>query len=370
LAAVCGLVLAGCGANAPSGDALPAGHLLLARTEALGRLAERLARLEHTPIGRGAAALARSLPDCPWVEAVVEDGEPTELLERLACRQDPSALAPLEAQRAGRDVVFALAARDGGRVVGGLDVAEDGGVSGGVDLPRSRFRDGRALLLPAAGSPGPTVLSHRDEIAHARLRPEDGLDVAALVPRGGQADELFRLKSRLFAGAVLDGTWEAALYLPGPGESVPRVALAVGFALADPAVAAMEGFVGDLQATWPVRRSDFAVGAQRGACLLELNVLPGLAPCYVADDDALVIGWNPASVRAALADDGGALPHPADGLTAFLDRIPAADARLAGRGDAPAAPPAPPPWSRLHLSAASHGDRVQLRLSLDAGTDA
>ena len=90
-------------------------------------------------------------------------------------------------------------------------------------------RGAHALLLPGDESPGPDVLSGSQRLFHARARPEGGLDFASLVPEGSQADRMFLLKSELFAGAVLDGTWEAAIYLPEDGEPTPRAALALGF---------------------------------------------------------------------------------------------------------------------------------------------
>ena len=127
----------------------------------------------------------------------------------------------------------------------------------------------------------------------------------------------------------------------------------------------------DLQAAWPVHRSDFALGANRGACLLDLNILPDLAPCYVATDAALVIGWNPISLRQALAADradahaaGGTHPH--SGISIDLARIPEADARLAQLAppDAPAPPTGSYPWRRLRADAERDGDVVRVQVEL------
>jgi hypothetical protein len=214
------------------------------------------------------------------------------------------------------------------------------------------------------------VLNHADELVHARLRPAGGLDIASLIPAESQADQLFRLKSELFAGTVLDGTWEIAIYLPEPGRPMPRAALAIGFSLREPAVAAMEGFVSDLRSAWPVQRSDFAVGDASGACLLDLNLLPDLAPCYVATGEALVVGWNPISVRQALAaSPGGAShPHPTQGLTVDLARFPDADARFARlTPDTADFAGFEWPWRRLYVSGERSGDNVRLRVQLLRG---
>jgi hypothetical protein len=334
-------------------------------------LLARLQRLEGTRLARRAAALAEALPGCEWVEGREEEGPPANVWSGLSCRPGDSALAGLDRERGDRDLAFALPANGGARTLGTLDIAENGDVEVEILLPRSAFANTWALTLPGAEPPGPTLLSHADELVHARLRPEGGLDIAALVPESSQADRMFRLKSELFAGAVLDGTWEAAIYLPGPGHPMPLSALAVGFSLKGPAVAAMERFAADLRAVWPVRRSGFAVGAAEGACLLDLNILPDLAPCYVATEGALVVGWNPASVRKALAKDDmvgsarNSLP-PEGGLTVELERFPDADTRfaqLASPGDAASATGSYP-WRRLIADGVREGDAVRVRIHL------
>jgi hypothetical protein len=221
-------------------------------------------------------------------------------------------------------------------------------------------------MLPGGAPPGPGLLSGRDALVHARLRPAGKLDLAALVPAGGQADRMFRLKSALFTGLVLDGTWELALYLPEPGQAAPPAALALGIAARDAAVDAMEAFLAELAATWPVRRSEFSVGAAAGACLLDLRILPDFAPCYVATPEALVVGYNPDSLRRALAPGGPAFAADG-GLVVELARLAEADARLAGR---PAAPAAAPPWQRLRAAGRETQGHVELRVHLDAGAGA
>jgi hypothetical protein len=185
---------------------------------------------------------------------------------------------------------------------------------------------------------------------------------------------MFRLKSELFAGAVLDGTWEAAVYLPEPGHPMPRAALAVGFDLREPAIAAMEGFLTELRSAWPIRRSDFAVADARGACLRDLKLMPDFEPCYVATDEALVIGWNPASIRQALATPAVAnLDEPLDAhaLTVELARIPRADALLAAlEPEAPGVATAVWPWERLTADGRREGRAVRIHVQLDGGSGA
>jgi hypothetical protein len=194
-------VAASCREQPPRAGELPQGTLVVARTESLERLLAQLARLEGTRIARRAKALASTLPDCPWVEGREADGDPAEVWSRLRCRPVASELAGLDRQRGDRDIAFALPANGGDRALGTLAVAANGDVEAELLLPRSAFASARGLLLPGTEDPGPALLSHADELAHARLRPEGGLDIASLVPASSQADRMFRLKSELFAGA-------------------------------------------------------------------------------------------------------------------------------------------------------------------------
>jgi hypothetical protein len=126
-----------------------------------------------------------------------------------------------------------------------------------------------------------------------------------------------------------------------------------------------------------VHRSFFALNEAEGACLLDLRILPGLAPCYVASDRALVLGWNPASLHKAL--DGASLdaplagPESGGGLVLELARFAEADARLARAvGEEPvrqAAKAAASPWRRLRAQARQDGDRVLVRVHLEPRVD-
>jgi hypothetical protein len=110
--------------------------------------------------------------------------------------------------------------------------------------------------------------------------------------------------------------------------------------------------------------------------------MPGLAPCYVATERALIIGWNPASVRKALdvrVDDSPAL-GAASGAVIRLDRIAAADRLLAraqpvelqlgelqsGESRAGEPPPREYPWRAITAKGAREGAGYRLQLR-DAG---
>src|SRR5262249_24264652 len=205
-------------------------------------------------------------------------------------------------------------------------------------LPGDTFRGPGALLRPSGEGPGPAVLAGGEALLHARLRPEGGIDLPSLVAPGGQAEDIFAVRSRLLGAAVLDGTWELAFYGPAAGESLPRAALALGVRPPSVSASAAAAFLDQIESRWPVRRRPFALGDAAGACLPDLRLLPGLAPCYVTTSRALVVSWNEASLRKAL--DGSAPDLPgAGGLVAELARLPAAHARI----PAPGPPPRPPP---------------------------
>jgi hypothetical protein len=368
------LIGGACAEPAPVEPAWPEGNLLVARTTALRRLLEHLSELEGTPVGRRAALLLRALPGCDWVEA--NSTANGELWSTLECFDPSGDLAGLDRTRGEADIAFVLAGPANDRAVGTLTIAEAGDVAAEILLPESRFTSARALLLPDREAAGPTLLNRADELAHARLRPEGGIDIASLVPASSQADRMFQLKSEIFAGTVLDGTWEAALYLPEPGRPMPRAALAVGFAFREPAVRAMEGFLSELRSAWPLHRSDFAIGSAQGACLLDLKLMPDFAPCYAATENALVIGWNAASVRKALADESRAgqrnePPQSAHALSLELARFPDADAHFAElEPDTAQLVTTNWPWRRLTADGEREAGAVRVRIRLDGGSGA
>lgn len=359
------VLLAACGGAGPEAPAEPPGLLLVARTPGLARLLERLAEMEGTRLGREARLLAEALPTCGLVEARAENAEPATLRGSLACAPPRSALARLHQELGSATVAFALPERDGLRVRGRIsfDALDHAEVE--ITIPTALAGGALAMLLPGSDPTGPGVLSGTDTLVHARLRPEDGLDLSSLVPAGSQGDRMFRLKSRLFAGAVLDGSWEAAVYFPEESSSMPRAALALGFRAQAPALAAADEFVAQLEETWSIRRVPFQAAGAQGACLPELRILPDFAPCYVATGEALVVGWNPASVSKALDGGVGELGRNG-GVLVELARFPEADARMARAAGVPPEALVPGPWGRLRAVGRTGDEGVQLRLHLEA----
>lgn len=366
---VAALTLA-CGSDPAPDAGWPAGALVIARRGALDRTLAALGELGDSPLARRAARVRDALPRCPLVSGHDPDGDLLRALEQLRCARAGGPLAGIDALRGERDAAFAWPLAKDARAIATLDVADDGGLDLALRLPRDVFDDARRLLLPGAEPAGPEVLRGEGSLLHARVRPAGGIDVASLVAAGGQADRLFRLKSALFAGVVLDGSWEVAVYPPGEGAWMPRAALAVGFAQREAAVSAMEGFLSELRAAWPVARSDFALGAAEGACLQQLRILPEFLPCYVATDAALVVGWNPESLRAALAAGGHAGSATSSRLVVDFERVAEADARLARRSPAEDPQPRRYPWRRLVAEGAREPDGVRLRVRVEGGSQA
>ncbi len=354
--ALAGLLALACAEPEP---APPPEAWLVGRRAALTELLDRLATLTSTPLGEAATRQRARAPECPIWSARANPGDARALADSLGCASETERRLAVE-----DDVAFAWPLADGGSVRGRLRV-QGGDVHARLWLPE-RLADGAGgLLLPGTDAAGPGVLALDDTLAHVRVRPASGVDVARFVPQSGQASQMFRLKSALFAGAVLDGTWEGAVYAPRPTEGLPPTALAVGFTARAPAVAAMEQFLADLRETWQIARRPFAVAGAEGACLPELRIMPEFAPCDVATERALVIGWNPASVTRALA--AGTARTSTGGLQVALDRFPDADAhfaRLEAVQDVTELPRLP--WGALRADGFAADDGIGVQISLTA----
>ena len=366
-ALILGLASTGCGQKEP----LPqTGARLTAERSALTTLLVPMLRLEGTRLAREAQTLLAALPNCDAIESRAPKGDFAALREGLRC-SETGGPPPLTADW---PVTLAWPLETGGTLEARLRHSPSGEIEIEARLPRLEANALGGLLIPAAKSVGPGILSRRERLLHARFRPAGGIHIARLVESGSQADQLFRLKSALFSGAVLDGTWESALYLPTRRGALTRAALALGFGQRSLATAAMERFIEDLRKTWPVTRTPFAIGPATGACLLDMNVLPGLAPCYLATDRAIVVGWNPASLRLALepqdplnAADAAILGEHG-GVWLDLDRLAEADARLATAiGDPPSTVVLP--WRRLRIEPEVNGVDVLVRVWLTPAED-
>jgi hypothetical protein len=347
----------------------PAGAALLADTRSLDRLLEQIAQLDGTPLARRAERLRASLPNCQTVEGHAESGELSDLWSALTCRAEGSDFGALEHVRNGWDLAIS-APIAGGHWSGALSVGAAGDVELELRLPRVAAKGLASFALPSREAAGAAELSQAETLVHARVRPQGGFDLASLVPADSQGARLFRLKSELFSGLVLDGVWEIATYLPEEGDSMPRIALALNFSNRSAAIAAMEDFIGNLQDSWPVARTFFRLDEADGACLLDLAIMPGLAPCYVATERALIVGWNPASLRKALDGREGAPDGlgSSSGAIIHLDRFADADRILSSSLQTESkVRPHQYPWKRITAKGAPDRSGFKLKLRFESG---
>lgn len=340
------------GACEPAQPTLPEGLLIQGEAEAARAVLAQLQGLEGTPAAATAATLTASLQGCEATFSLIRPPGAESSAPR--CAADP-ALAGLPQ---GHPLAFALPAAAPGRLVGHVEPGPTLKIEATLRDPVEAGAWG--LLLPSAQSPGPLVLNDERELVHLRARAARVSALSELVEQGGQGDAMFGLKSALFAGAVLDGTWEFAAWLPPEGEQLPLAALAVGVRDEGLALSALEGWVEQLESTWNIALSRDA--ADLVGCFRALNTLPGLAPCGAIRDGALLVGWNEQSLRHALARPAGTPVESALGRVA-LERFPEAD-RLLSLAFAPEEPPptARYPWRSLTLSATRGEDALDLHL--------
>jgi len=361
-----GVQCAGCGAtdSAPDAD-WPAGALLSARTETLRGLLTGLGRQQATPLGRTARAWLAALPDCPEVEAHAPSGGPGTLASALQCVADAPTMPGFRAWRGDADLALAIPLGEASRLrLRGHAKSDD--LLFDVAWPDAPGEGLLGSLLPGGDAAGPAVLARTNPVIHARARGHAPLDLGALTPEGSQGDQLFRLRSELFGAAVLDGSWELAVYPPAAGQSMPQVALALGVGLEAIAHRALDGFIGELEQTWELRRTPTPFGEAAGFCLLELAVLPDFAPCALATRSAVIVGWNGASVHTALAEptaqDSGETPGR---LAIDLDRLRATDEALAlGNAAGETVGTVDWPWHRVVVEGRRAADQLELSIAL------
>jgi hypothetical protein len=360
--------------SAPTAEqALPAGPYFSADGVALHRLLGRLEALKPARIGEAAALTRVRTARCTEVWSRPSDPDLSTLLDGLECRNTSALPVAIAALREKADFVFSTPHGPDGHLIVTSDIAEDGTIDAHLQVPTAPGAGLWSLLVPAADDQ-PATLASQSALLHTRTRAVGGLAVADMVPPGSQGDRMFGLRNSLFAGALLDGRIELALYSPQPGQAIPQVALALGVSLPTAASKAMSGYVSYLESVWPVHRSPLRIGSATGACLADLNTAPDLAPCYVATDDALVVGWNAASLKTALARGNADLNRSKQGprggeLTVHFDRIAAAEATLAESwGGLPATPQGGYPWNSLTATSTATHMGVEFLLRLQASS--
>jgi len=363
-----GLLLAsalalGCGEDAPPPPALPDSLVVAGDGPSLGRLIDRLERWTGTPLAEALDAIDVDPISCPLVEA--RAGDAAGLPGALRCVES---LDGAVADARGAHALVVSIPRGSGHVVLGIDVDAGGGATVQARLPRE---DLPPLLAGLRTGSGPPVLAEAETLLHARIKTTG---IAETVAAGtgdasGQGERLFALSSSILAGTVLDGSVEAAWYAPREGDGIPPLAAALGVSSRAAAAEGTERYVEALRERWPIsaRRVEVSAGdvaEASGQCLDGLRVMPGFAPCWAASGRALVLAWNEATLRRALAGDGE--PSERDAAVVRLDRFPAADDTLRrARGLAAGEDAAVDyPWSRLTVRV-DPGDDLVLRAALE-----
>jgi hypothetical protein len=361
----------------PAQEALPDGTWLVGRAEALDSLLRGVEGFRDSPLAVWAARARQSAASCGVFVAHAPPDRLDLLPDRLRC-QSGEPLPPVLVRLQGKDdLAFVIPLAGGARLMGSARLDAKGGAQIRARIEALPANGIARLMVPAATEPGPARLGGGESLLHARFRPVGGLDLANRIAAGGQADRLFRLKSRIFAGAVLAGAWELAIYSPRPGRSTLGVALGLDVAFHAAARTAMEEFVSRLEETWPISHTPSQFGDHTGACFFDLHILPEFAPCYALTDVALVFGWNPESIQLALASDPEPELGDVGGLVVHLDRLPKADEQLR----AAATPDAPSlgfeyAWRRLSLHTQRSGrgvgddlDALHFQIELIAGRE-
>lgn len=360
-------LLAACGGTPPAAPPpLPEGWLLAGDAHALRDLAGVVEPLSPTPLRAVVLAAAEATSACAWFEASPSP-DLFAIPAALACSEGRPALA--ERLGGGEHRLWvALPAMEVGRLAGWADVAADGGFVAELTLRDVPAEPPWSVLLPADRAPASPCLAADGALLHAALRPQGGLDLDAAVAEGSEFDRLFKLRSGLFRAAVLEGSFEIAVYQPATGGRVPALAIALPFRVRAAAVAGMEALIEALRRDWPVFRKPLATAAGEGACLPDLDLVPEFGPCYLATDEALVVGWNQATLERALQPGPRPEPPTAGGrVTLDLARFPAADALLATAHEVAPRQGAPLPWRRLTLRQERRDGAVVLALDAQRG---
>lgn len=285
--------------------------LALFDAPALDRLLAPLERLAGTPAGRVAAETRARLEGCRLAgylgETDAAGTPPPEITCFDGMSVDPEMVSLLElagSRRGDADGVLFWPVGETGRLELRATIGADGGLSAEAFL-RPPADGALDLLIPSSEPPGTPVLRSAESLVYARLRPAAGLNLARLLPSGGQADRLFALKGRLLEGALLRGTVELAFLPPPRAGDVPLAIGALHHRGRAPLDGALDEALDQLEATWPIERSTRRFATARGAtldggCFATLPLLPGLAPCWVVTDDALVVGWQAEAIDLAL----------------------------------------------------------------------
>ena len=347
------LLLFGLLLNCSRAPELPTGLVLSGEAAPLLRFLEQLASLEGTPLAELAQSTRQRLEGCRHVRGTGEDLH--GLAASIECDNTPTT-SVLEALREDAHLVWSLQLAEGRHLIGRGRLEDDSSASFSAELPRLPGEAPLALLLPSADAPGPTLLSREEALVQARLKADRGFDLSRLLPEEEQVKGLFQLKSRIFSGLVLEGSWEVVVYTPEEGELIPPMAAAIEFTRRSAAEKAWNDYLQEVENAWGFVPEPITLGPHAGACVNEVRVLPGLAPCYVLTERALVLGWNRAALDQALGGTPATELSDQSRLVVELEHLPQADALLTHSlrerlgAEAETTEPVAYPWRRLTLS--------------------
>lgn len=363
--ATCALALTACSAGEPRDREISDGFEIAARRADLALLLATLEQLPESPVANGAKRLRSELPDCSLVAATAPREDPEQLLSSITCIEELDLHPALARRLRSAAVVFSFPIDAAAHLVGGLQIDADGNAKLEAVLTDAPSEGVASLFIPSDRPAGPARLSTRETLVHARMRPVGGLDLSRLVPEESQADQLFRLRSKLFARTALSGSWEIAMYRPLDGQRVPPIAIAADVAEPIAARIGLDQFIGEIEATWQVHAVARRFSNRQGSCFFDLRILPDFEPCFILSDTDLMIGWNSSAIDAALAQPDGIAPDLGGGFVIHLDRLADADEQLRRKftPDSPA-PTRAYPWTRFEGSAESTADGISIRASL------
>lgn len=356
-----GVALGGGCRRAGPEDELPEGTLWAGDAASARSLLAALEGFSGSPAAVAAGALRERLAGCRSFLAACPAGAQCGLPSTATCEPAGRLAALADAARGNARWIFSW--REGER-----RLVARGGEERGRLVVRATYRDdGEAsapwqALLPARGAPAPAALATQQALVHLHLRSDRALEALGGMGSGDWAERLFSLRRELFTAMALEGTAELAVYAPREGEVIPPLVLALHVRDRENAVRAMEELLARVRQRWSVTPGRWSLGGREGACLRDLNVLPELAPCYLAGERQVLVGWNERSVRLALAAPATEASPARDErdarseLTLYLDRFAAADSTLARAHRDRAAEVARYPWSRLRVAGRRSGD--------------
>jgi hypothetical protein len=361
--------LTGCNQR-PAVETLPQALVLFGKTQEFIAFLNSVKIFENSPLTTFIADFADQLANCKEFELVCNSFDACTLADNTGCRGSHQQLTPVLPLLGEADWMLSSDLATQQRITAWGSAGSNNSYEVTAELRLHSKPGPISLLIPAAEAPARAALAEENSLIHFLIRPDGGLSLDPFITAESMGSKLFQLKSELFLATTLEGTWEGAFYSPAQDDLIPPMALALHTSDRNRAVQAMEEFISQLMNGWPIRRSPYSVSRWSGACISNLRVMPGLAPCYVATDRSLIIGWNPTSIEQALAQSTeDRLSATASSALIAFDRIAKADVTLGDSSmDDVSGPESFYSWTTALISGQRVGELFQLKLELSAGT--